>query len=173
MPYGSTITVLGSPVAFGEAVPTLVAEMQRRGSVVFRQHEQVLCARKNIRNRFKAYNTLVRNSALWGQRHARCMRHYSSKPTTCNWITSDKCSTSTDNRGTTGPTGTNAAADGAPLSLSASDTVGTHGKSGGRGQVDDRMEKPTNYGGQKNGRKGFGASSTKADSTATLTLKEL
>ncbi|OLP76158.1 hypothetical protein AK812_SmicGene43943 [Symbiodinium microadriaticum] len=28
LPYGSIITVLGSPLTFGEAVPALVAEMQ-------------------------------------------------------------------------------------------------------------------------------------------------
>ena len=66
LPYGSIITVLGSPLTFGEAVPALVAEMQRRGRAAFRQHKDILGARTDIRGRLKAYNALVRNSALWG-----------------------------------------------------------------------------------------------------------
>ncbi|CAE7206203.1 CACNA1H, partial [Symbiodinium necroappetens] len=64
LPFGSI--VLGSPLTFGEAVPALVAEMQRRGRTAFRQHKDILGARTNIRGRLKAYNALVRNSALWG-----------------------------------------------------------------------------------------------------------
>ena len=66
LPYGSTITVLGSPLTFGEAVPNLVAEMQRRGRTAFRQHKDILCARTDIRGRLTAYSALVRNAALWG-----------------------------------------------------------------------------------------------------------
>ena len=66
LPYGSTITVLGSPLTFGEAIPNLVAEMQRRGRASFRQHRDILCARTDIRKRLTAYNALVRNAALWG-----------------------------------------------------------------------------------------------------------
>ena len=109
LPYGSTITVLGSPLTFGEAIPNLVAEMQRRGRAAFRQHRDILCARTDIRGRLTAYNALVRNAALWGERHGRCTTHFSGRLTTCRWTTSDKCSTSTNNRGRPGPTGTNAA----------------------------------------------------------------
>ena len=66
LPFGSIITVLGSPLTFGEAVPALVAEMQTRGRAAFRQHKDILGARTDIRGRLKAYNALVRNSALWG-----------------------------------------------------------------------------------------------------------
>ena len=61
-----TITVLRSPLTFGEAIPNLVAEMQRRGRASFRQHRDILCARTDIRKRLTAYNALVRNAALWG-----------------------------------------------------------------------------------------------------------
>ena len=55
LPFGSTITVLGSPVTFGEAIPTLVAEMQRRGRAAFRQHKDILCSRTDIRGKLTAY----------------------------------------------------------------------------------------------------------------------
>ena len=120
LPYGSTITVLGSPLTFGEAIPNLVAEMQRRGRAAFRQHRDILCARTDIRGRLTAYNALVRNAALWGGgggggggggKHGRCTTRSSSKPTICRWTTSDRCFTSTADRGRTGQTGTQEACD--------------------------------------------------------------
>ena len=46
-------------------IPTLIAEMQRRGRGAFHKHKQTLCARTGLSRRLTAYNTLVRNAAVY------------------------------------------------------------------------------------------------------------
>ena len=63
--HGTTIPVLGSPLTFGDQTAAIVGEMARRARAAFGKHKRVLKARTSIKPRLVAYNTLVRNAALY------------------------------------------------------------------------------------------------------------
>ncbi|CAE7546588.1 unnamed protein product, partial [Symbiodinium necroappetens] len=64
-PHGTIISALGSPITFGDQTTAIVGEMARRARAAFAKHKRVLKARTSIRPRLVAYDTLVRNAALY------------------------------------------------------------------------------------------------------------
>ncbi|OLQ01001.1 hypothetical protein AK812_SmicGene16314 [Symbiodinium microadriaticum] len=77
-PNGAIISALASPITFGDQAVAIVGEMARRARAAFAKHKRVLKARTSIRPRLIAYDTLVRNAALYAAEswpaHAQVLR---------------------------------------------------------------------------------------------------